>query len=281
MKDVEAICEAPDVWQGLEDLLQHSLLRLRFDATEQRERLAMLESLREYAVERLGDFGAAGVQTRRRHAERFLHFAEERIARVRTPEEAAALQELEAVLDNARSAMHWCRDAQLHEWQGRLALAIGRFLLRRGSLDEALHYIEWGLEASLELRRRQGDTRGTAETLNNLGALAKDENRLEEARQYYAGALRLEQALHHELGAARALYNLGEVAAAQSDLASAHRLAAAAACLFEKVGSPHKEDATELLQTVGVEPVDPSDEHLQDKNLDALVAWALHETDNG
>jgi tetratricopeptide (TPR) repeat protein len=82
------------------------------------------------------------------------------------------------------------------------------------------------LQAALALQRRQGDMRGTAETLNNLGALAKDQNQLDEARQFYAEALQFEQALRYDIGVARALFNLGEVDALQGDYGSARRLTA-------------------------------------------------------
>ena len=219
--DATAICDSPDIWEGLEDLQRDSLLRAGFDAAAGQDRLLMLESLREYAAEKLATFGEAETRTRQSHAEYFLSFAEERISRVRKPDEAVALRELEAAIGNLRAALQWCDETQALEWQGRLALAQGRFLLRRGALNEAVRLIDGGLET---VRRLPGElsTLGAALSLERAG-LHFDQREWPPARAGALAALAIFETTSDIAGRAEAHNLLGLIARRERDFAAARQ----------------------------------------------------------
>src|SRR5262249_10573434 len=89
----EEVCEVTvDILQALVD---KSLLRF----TD--ERYWMLETIREYAAERLGQLGEAEA-IRKRHSQFFLHLAEALASELSGLTQAARLDQLSAELDNLR-----------------------------------------------------------------------------------------------------------------------------------------------------------------------------------
>jgi predicted ATPase len=114
----------------LQSLVDKSLLRHRED------RFWMLETIQEYAAERLGDSGEAeGVRTR--HAEHFLALAEEAAPQMRHEEEAEALALLEPEHANLRAALATLRGAGDVEPEARLVYALSDFWWKRGHLRES------------------------------------------------------------------------------------------------------------------------------------------------
>ena len=69
-------------------------------------RLGMLETIRQYALERLGQAGDLD-DTRRRHAEYYAEFAERVGGQLRGPAHLTSLDRLEAEHDNLRAALAW------------------------------------------------------------------------------------------------------------------------------------------------------------------------------
>ena len=72
-------------------------------------RYQMLETLRQYARERL-DTAASADEWRRRHAEHYAVFAEEAGAALLGPDELAWRARVDAELDNLRAAVTWALD---------------------------------------------------------------------------------------------------------------------------------------------------------------------------
>jgi predicted ATPase/class 3 adenylate cyclase len=124
MEDAEAVCEESDIFEGVMELRRHSFLRAETDPETQQTRFLMLESLRAYAGERLREAPNMEQQVRRRHAEHFLAYFRERLDRLRTPEEVAALRQMEANADNLRAALEWAQKEALPELRARLALTL-------------------------------------------------------------------------------------------------------------------------------------------------------------
>ena len=95
-----------DVLDGIEALQRNSLLQLEETADEE-PRFRMLETIREYGLERLAASGEEE-ELRRRHADYYLAFAEEAARGIYTPATALWLDRLEADHDNLRAALRWC-----------------------------------------------------------------------------------------------------------------------------------------------------------------------------
>ena len=93
------------------------------EGAEGEPRLVMLETIREYAQERLEESGEAEA-VRRVHAEYFLALAEEAEPMLWGAEDAAWLERLEQEHDNMRAALSWAIE---HE-EATLALRVGAAL---------------------------------------------------------------------------------------------------------------------------------------------------------
>lgn len=94
-----------EVLSALAQLAQKSLVTADLDAGETRYRL--LETVREYALEKLNSAGDASAR-RRRHAEAFLRLVERTAAHIHTRDQRATLALLRRNDDNVRAALTWC-----------------------------------------------------------------------------------------------------------------------------------------------------------------------------
>jgi predicted ATPase len=107
LEAIEEICDPEgalvDVFEGVESLLRKSLLRQE-EGPEGEPRFVMLETVHEYAREKLEESGEAE-EIKRAHAEYFLALAEEAEPRLRGPEDVEWLERLEAEHDNIRAAL--------------------------------------------------------------------------------------------------------------------------------------------------------------------------------
>ena len=105
---VEALRDV-DVVDQLASLVDKSLVRSVVD--RDRPRLWMLETIREYAAERLAEEPELGLPARRAHAEYFSSFAEERRNLLSGPEREETLDDLEFELGNLVAAWRYWVDA--------------------------------------------------------------------------------------------------------------------------------------------------------------------------
>ncbi len=101
--------EAWDVRDGLDDLAAKSMIQLD-DGPDATTRFRLLETLRQYALERLDDTGQTE-EHRRRHAEHYAGFAEAAGPGLEGPDEAAWFLRFDAELDDLRAAVAWALDA--------------------------------------------------------------------------------------------------------------------------------------------------------------------------
>jgi predicted ATPase len=133
---VEEVCDADlDVLQSLVD---KSLLRYSGD------RFWMLETIREFAVERLEHLSDAD-QTHEQHARWYMRLAQEAHDALRGPAQEEWLVRLDPDLENLRSAIGWARNHD-RPLEVRLAGATWFFLCMRGYLSEALGDLLHALE---------------------------------------------------------------------------------------------------------------------------------------
>ena len=116
----------------LQSLLDKSLLRKREAAAE--ARYWMLETIREYAIERLEESREAD-DVRRRHADHFLALAEEAESHARLTD-AFWLDRLDREADNLRGALDWLEDSKETQLVLRLVGALDDFWVTKGHVAE-------------------------------------------------------------------------------------------------------------------------------------------------
>jgi predicted ATPase/DNA-binding SARP family transcriptional activator len=153
----------------LESLVDQHLVQASSHAGQ--PRFTLLETVREYALERLDEGQAGeGQAVRRRHACYYLSLAETAAEELFGPGAAAALERLEREHDNVRAALAWSLDAGMAETALRLSGAMGRFWESRGYNSQGR---EW-LRAALDLAMTEGAglDRWRAKALMHAGWLA-------------------------------------------------------------------------------------------------------------
>ncbi len=143
----------PDLLDRLDALVGHSLVRT--DSTPVGgPRSSMLETIREYAAERL-DAAARGTAVRRRHAEHYLALAENAAAELTGRRQREGLARLRAEDDNLRSVLSWSAEND-NEVRLRLSGALAHYWEMTGALDEGRRWLEMALThadgASMELQ---------------------------------------------------------------------------------------------------------------------------------
>jgi predicted ATPase/class 3 adenylate cyclase len=138
----EALCGGIeiDVLDGLQSLVEKSLLRQRPDADGE-PRFWMLETIREFALELLGEAGTLE-EARRAHAEWFLALAEHVDLESRTGDQGALFEQLEADNANLRAAVDWAEEMRDADLLLRLATALWRFWATRGHIEEGTTVLE-------------------------------------------------------------------------------------------------------------------------------------------
>jgi predicted ATPase/class 3 adenylate cyclase len=159
MDAVEAICgsgEQVDFLEGITSLIDKSLLQQQLDGPE--PRFVMLETIHEYARERLDATGDAA-QFRRRHADYFAGLASKAEPQLRGPEQQAWIDRLAAEQDNLRAALTFLIDEREHSSAQSAASALALFWETRGQFQEA-H--EWFTQVLGEADPTRSKSRGQA-----------------------------------------------------------------------------------------------------------------------
>lgn len=245
--------ENPMVLDYLAQLRECSLLLTEESDDEIRFRL--MDSLRDYAHERLREMPVIGSKTRRRHADYFLEQAREQIHRFRTIDEAAAHHRLEGLTGNLRESMAWARESEQPRLHAEIAIVIGVLLQRRGSHREAVDPIQEALETMLPLR----DTEAAlcARLLRERAGLHLDHQEWGDARTRAHEALGLFVAADDAEGQAQTENILGQAAMAEGAFGEARERFARALSHFERASAPV--EAAVLYNNLGlVERRDPA-----------------------
>ena len=204
---------------GVLDLLVHLLdksLVLPEAGADGVGRYRLLETVREYAAERLEAGESATV--RRRHATHFLALAELAEPALRGPAQTAWLGRLDAEHDNLRAALRWALESDEIETGLRLSGALVRYWEIRGHLAEGRGWLKAFLA-----RAPAGGALATsrAKASNATGNLAKLQGDYAAAGAAYEQSLALWRAACDRRGIANAVFNLGEAARGQGDYARA------------------------------------------------------------
>ena len=152
-------------------------------------RFAMLETIREYGLERLTASGEEEA-TRRAHAAYFLVLAEDGNLPLTPPERTNWLALCDADHDNLRAALDWLIAHDNAEWALRLGLALYWFWEPREHLVEGRER----LEAILKMKGAQARTKGRANAAGHAGGLASIQGDYESALVASRGARHLPRA---------------------------------------------------------------------------------------
>jgi len=237
--------------------LVHASLARAIDRTGQR-RFALLETIREYARERLHESGQwDGAHDR--HAAHFLALAESARAGLDGAGQVAWLDRLETEHDNLGAAMTWFLDQGQPGPAHRLGAQTWRFWWLRGHAEEFARYARriiamsqqmpqdeggyahMGLgfmllasgdragarrifEQGLAVFRRLGDKNGIAVADGALGRLAAQDGEYAKADKLLREGLALQQELGHHASVALAYNYLGQIPFSQADTDTAARL---------------------------------------------------------
>ena len=200
-----------DVLDGASSLLDNSLLRQEQEA-EGEPRFVMLETIREYARERLENSRDAEA-TRRAHAEYFLAVAEEAEPMLWGADDAAWLHRLEQEHDNMRAALSWAIEREEAELALRLGGALRWFWYMEGYYGEGRRWLEaaldkdWGVAAEPRARALEG-----------VGWLASGQGDLDRAQAAAEEGLKLSKdAAVGSVVAADSKHMLGEAARLRGD----------------------------------------------------------------
>jgi predicted ATPase/class 3 adenylate cyclase len=268
----EAILDPDDefafeVIDGLTSLAEMSLLQPVAGAEP---RLAMLQTIREYALERLEESGDAD-RLRLGHADFFVAQAETAQRQLRGPEQETWFRSLLAEQDNFRAALGWAVARRESAIALRLATALEIFWRRRGQYEEGARWFDGVLaleppplpgirarglaagahlaalagnvvvaeqryEESIRILRELGDEAGLAEALRGFAELTAERGQSGQAREAAEESLELFTALNDRGAMAGRLRFLGELALEQGAVREARDLLGRALAVAREAG---------------------------------------------
>jgi predicted ATPase/class 3 adenylate cyclase len=217
-----------DVFNGIDALLSKSLVHQQAtpDQTSDDPRFIMLETIREFGLEQLGEQRRTAQE---RHSRYFLMLAEMAETELQGPQQSDWLRRLNADHRNFRAALRFALTSSDAETGLRLSGALWPFWEVRGYFTEGRDWTERMLELG-------GPPELRAKTLTGAGTMAWLQGDAVAATNHHSQALDLYQQLKHEEGVASALMNLGVQAALGNDGERAEELFNESLKLFRSLG---------------------------------------------
>lgn len=273
LESAEGVCsEDPLGPRAVLDLLTRLVDRSLVKVERQGDytRYRMLETIREYARERLDESGDTH-RLRQRHRDFFVALAEQTEPKLKSAEQFAGLDRLELEHDNLRAAWD-CAIESDAELALRLASAMLDFWSMRGDPSEGRQWLAqllprtngWGqtakrahafalagrltylqrdfalaqrlLEEALAIARISSDKRAIAFALLWLGWTAHRHRGDETARAFTEECLAIYQDLQDQWGMAMTFYHLGGVAASEAHYAEAEEEYMKSLANFQELG---------------------------------------------
>jgi predicted ATPase/DNA-binding CsgD family transcriptional regulator len=243
LKAAEAVCGAADdagvdILEGVGSLADKSLLH-PVEQQDDEPRFGMLETIREFGLERLRAGGEAEAQGRR-HAEYFLDLAEAAEPELRASEQLRWLARLDREHDNLRAALGWSELGDAH-LALRLAGALWWYWWIRGHYREGRDWLERALAASAgpaATRTSPSAVAARPKALIGAGMLAVNQDDFDRATALIRESLALSRALEDETGVAWSLGILGRVARNRGEYPRATGLFEESLGLFRGAGDP-------------------------------------------
>ncbi|MEX2314596.1 MAG: tetratricopeptide repeat protein, partial [Thermomicrobiales bacterium] len=228
----EALCGelCVDASSCVNALIEQGLIR-RVDRPGQPQRLRLMETIREFAVERLeasGEMAAA----RGWQAGYFAGVAAAAEDKLIGSEQGEWLDRLEREHDNLRAALGWSLETGEVDWSLAIGAGIWRFWERRGHVSEGLPL----MERIIALPGARQQSRVCASALFGLGRLRYIQGDFDAARGAFNELVELSQALNSATWLAGAYTQLSHLATREGDYIEARRLAEEGLVLRRKDG---------------------------------------------
>jgi predicted ATPase/class 3 adenylate cyclase len=247
LEAAEAVCGRDEVGlepvEAISALHDKSLLR-REEASESQVRLTMLDTIREFARERLEASGE-WPEIERRHAVFFVRTAEWAAPLLGGPDREQWLAKLDRELDNFRAAIRWAIQSGESELGLRLAAALNSFWVFRGHLKEGRRH----LEELLSLHTSGESPASRAAALSVTSDLAGWQGDYDVAHRLAEESLRMYRELGDMAGLAARLGVMG-FSRIEADPAEALRLLEQGVEAFRQAGAPPEME--ESLRGIGL-----------------------------
>ena len=234
LEAIEAICDAEgdlpvDAFEGVSSLVDKSLIRQEEEPGGE-PRFVMLETVHEYAREKLGESSEAE-EIKRVHAEFFLTLAEEADPELRGPDQLEWLERLEAEHDNMRAALSWALGRKEVELALRMGGALWWFWWMRGYYSEGRRWLQEAL--AMDGRGSPGSRAMALAGAGRLASVQGDFDRAKEACQEGLELLAHEEASEAKL---KLLESLGWVASEREEHSQAKQLYEESLALSREMG---------------------------------------------
>jgi predicted ATPase/serine/threonine protein kinase/DNA-binding CsgD family transcriptional regulator len=240
LQAVEAVCAAigdgDEVGQALDtvaSLVDKSLLQ-QTDQEGEELRIVMLETIRDYGLERLALNGELE-SARQAHAEYYLALVEEAEPQLLGQEQVVWLERLDREHENLRATLHWLLERGQVEQNIGLALRLGaaleQFWVIRGYHNEGRTFLDRALAAS-----EGSATLERAKALSAAGRLALNQGDYERGEVLCEQHLTLCRELGDTAGIALSLQRLAVVAWVRNKTTAAYALTEEALALWRELG---------------------------------------------
>jgi predicted ATPase/DNA-binding XRE family transcriptional regulator len=243
-------------------LVEQSLVVVQPPEEGGEARFGMLEPVRQYASEKVGEGGET-----RRHAAFFLALAERAEPELRGPRQAVWLDRLEQELDNLRTAMSWALSSGYADIAVRLGWALHTFWLVHGHYWEERRLMEIALEHELPPALR-------ARALLVAGSMAYAHGDIPAAEERWREALLLSQRDEDVLAEGHAWGGMGLVEMVRPDHEAAVSSLEKAIALFERCGEDYLASALRVM--VGTMLLARGEDERADREFGDSLASARH-----
>jgi predicted ATPase/class 3 adenylate cyclase len=268
LESAEAVCadDRIDSWDVLD--LQQALIDkslVTFDESGEAPRYRLLESVRQYALEKLRESGEQNA-VYDRHSVHMLEQAQRWSVTLESSEDAgASMRGMTREIDNLRAGMDWamtsCRDARVAAY----GQALARFFLARGLYSEG----DRRMAAAADSAARIGALANLAQLQLQRGRIAWLRADLPEARRLYTQAYNISRDLEDRPRMVPALLNIAAISWAESDFRALSRQYREALDLARETGQTRYEAL--LLGNLGMLASDRGDFEEAQRYLDASI----------
>jgi predicted ATPase/Tfp pilus assembly protein PilF len=237
----EGPADPVDPLELVSELMDVSLITVT-EGAEGEPRAGLLETVREFALERLAEAGELD-SARRRHAEYYAALAEQAHPQLYGPAQLAALDQLEAEHDNLRAALTWSLEPQGADATDatrvgiglRLVEALVAFWHRHGHAAEGRRWLQRAIELVKD------DTGATlAAVAHGLGMLLTQQAEYAAAVPLFERSLAIYRDAGERDQEAKELNSLGITHCYLGDLSTARSLLEESAALARDTGNEQR-----------------------------------------